>query len=270
MMVGRFVIARISAITISTLSVPIPVDTMDTRWPRYVPVTEANSRWRRSSSMSSSSRAIFSVRSGSPGRRRYSASSPGPRSMWYCRSPTGSATRWSAFGKSLVSSLLPRLRDSAKRTHGFERASSRFVLSGWPGRAHAGGLGAASGGRQAGEASDEGEPQTTLEEPPPEHRDEHREGCEGRQREQADRCGTADPGPGVRGGRLLDAVFGGARGQVADRQALAERADPQERALLVDDDRGSAVDEFHAPGRGDGLAGAEVGQERQHVAAKHD
>ena len=48
------------------------------------------------------------VRSGSPGRRMYSASSPGPRPMWYCRSPDGIAilrsdgfsTRWSAFGKT--------------------------------------------------------------------------------------------------------------------------------------------------------------------------
>ena len=32
--VGRSVIARISAITISTLSVPIPVETTETRWPR--------------------------------------------------------------------------------------------------------------------------------------------------------------------------------------------------------------------------------------------
>ena len=31
---GRSVIARISATTISTLSVPIPVDTTETRWPR--------------------------------------------------------------------------------------------------------------------------------------------------------------------------------------------------------------------------------------------
>ena len=44
MKVGRSVIARISATTISTLSVPIPVDTTDTRSPRYVPVTVANSR----------------------------------------------------------------------------------------------------------------------------------------------------------------------------------------------------------------------------------
>ena len=45
--------------------------------------------------------AMRAVRSGSPGRRMYSASSPGPRSMWYCRSPTGSATRLSAFGKPI-------------------------------------------------------------------------------------------------------------------------------------------------------------------------
>ena len=34
MKVGRSVIARISATTISTLSVPMPVETTDTRWPR--------------------------------------------------------------------------------------------------------------------------------------------------------------------------------------------------------------------------------------------
>ena len=56
MKVGRSVIARISATTISTLSVPIPVDTTDTRWPRYVPVAEANSRCRRSSSIESRAR----------------------------------------------------------------------------------------------------------------------------------------------------------------------------------------------------------------------
>ena len=33
MKVGRSVIARISATTISTLSVPMPVETTDTRWP---------------------------------------------------------------------------------------------------------------------------------------------------------------------------------------------------------------------------------------------
>ena len=33
--------------------------------------------------------AIRAVRSGSPGRRMYSASSPGPSPMWYCRSPIG-------------------------------------------------------------------------------------------------------------------------------------------------------------------------------------
>ena len=42
--VGRSVIARIYATVISTLSVPIPVETTETRVPRYVPVTDANSR----------------------------------------------------------------------------------------------------------------------------------------------------------------------------------------------------------------------------------
>ena len=108
MKVGRSVIARISATTISTLSVPMPVETTDTRRPRNRPVTEANSRWRRSSSMDSKREAIRAVRSGSPGRRMYSASSPGPSPMWYCRSPAGIAmrrservsTRGSAFGKT--------------------------------------------------------------------------------------------------------------------------------------------------------------------------
>ena len=50
MKVGRSVIARISATTISTLSVPIPVETTETRSPRYVPVIEANSRCCRNGS----------------------------------------------------------------------------------------------------------------------------------------------------------------------------------------------------------------------------
>ena len=83
-------IARISATAISTLSVPIPVETTETRWPRYVPVTEANSRCRCSSSIESKRAAIRVVRSWSPGRRMYSARSPGPSPMWYCRSPSGS------------------------------------------------------------------------------------------------------------------------------------------------------------------------------------
>ena len=58
MKVGRSVIARISATTISTLSVPMPVETTDTRWPRYRPVAEANSRCRCSSSMDSKREAI--------------------------------------------------------------------------------------------------------------------------------------------------------------------------------------------------------------------
>ena len=45
MKVGRSVIARISATTISTLSVPMPVETTDIRWPRKSPVAEANSRF---------------------------------------------------------------------------------------------------------------------------------------------------------------------------------------------------------------------------------
>ena len=45
MNVGCFVIARISATTISTLSVPMPVDTHDTRRPLYIPMV-ANSRLR--------------------------------------------------------------------------------------------------------------------------------------------------------------------------------------------------------------------------------
>ena len=53
MNVGCSVIARISASTISTLSVPMPVETAETRGPRYVPVRDANSRWRCSRSMES-------------------------------------------------------------------------------------------------------------------------------------------------------------------------------------------------------------------------
>ena len=108
MKVGRSVIARISATTISTLSVPIPVDTTDTRWPRYVPVAEANSRCRCSSSMESKREAIREVRSGSPGRRMYSASLPVrvrcgtavPLSGIAMRRSLGLSTRVSAFGKT--------------------------------------------------------------------------------------------------------------------------------------------------------------------------
>ena len=46
MNVGCSVIARISATTISTLSVPMPVDTQETRRSRYMPVATANSRCR--------------------------------------------------------------------------------------------------------------------------------------------------------------------------------------------------------------------------------
>ena len=67
--------------------------------------------------MESKREAIRAVRSGSPGRRMYSASSPGPSPMWYCRSPAGIAirrsdgvsTRLSAFGKT-SSSLMWLLR----------------------------------------------------------------------------------------------------------------------------------------------------------------
>ena len=135
MKVGRSVIARISATTISTLSVPMPVETTETRWPRYRPVTEANSRWRCSSSMESKREAIRAVRSGSPGRRMYSASSPGPSPMWYCRSPVGIAIRRSGgFSTrvirvrqdlSLAQVAASQARNSAEDSPAFSRASSR-------------------------------------------------------------------------------------------------------------------------------------------------
>ena len=105
-----------------------------------VPVTEANSRCRRSSSTESRRAAIRAVRSGSPGRRMYSASSPGPRPMWYCRSPDGIAilrssgvsTRLSAFGKS-HSSLRWLLRKRETRPRivppSHERQAEWSVLS---------------------------------------------------------------------------------------------------------------------------------------------
>ena len=93
MRVGRGASARISARAISTLSVPMPVDTAEMRSPSHVPVTDANSRCSRRTSTVSSMPAMRSMRAGSPGNRMRSASSPGARSMWYCRSPTGSAVR---------------------------------------------------------------------------------------------------------------------------------------------------------------------------------
>ncbi len=52
MKVGCVVMARISASTISTLSVPMPVETAEMRRPWKRPVIEANSRWRWRISMS--------------------------------------------------------------------------------------------------------------------------------------------------------------------------------------------------------------------------
>ena len=65
-----------SASTISTLSVPIPVDMQLTRMPRYVPVAVVISRLLRSSSTASQRDATFATRPGSPTSRTYSASSP--------------------------------------------------------------------------------------------------------------------------------------------------------------------------------------------------
>ena len=68
--------------------------------------------------------AIRDVRSGSPGRRMYSARSPRPSPMWYCRSPSGIAirrslglsTRVSAFGKTSPSlTWLLRWRETRPR-----------------------------------------------------------------------------------------------------------------------------------------------------------
>src|SRR5688500_16544322 len=98
MNVGRSVIARISAMTISTLSVPMPVDRHEMRLPLYVPVADANSRLRCCRSTVSKRSATLAVRSWSPGSRMYSASSPGPRPMWYWISVSGTATRRSATG----------------------------------------------------------------------------------------------------------------------------------------------------------------------------
>ena len=85
--------------------------------------------------MDSKREAIRDVRSGSPGRRMYSASSPGPSPMWYCRSPAGIAilrsdglfdavvrVRQDLFLARVAASLA---RNSAEDSPAFSRASSR-------------------------------------------------------------------------------------------------------------------------------------------------
>ena len=227
MKVGRSVIARISATTISTLSVPMPVETTDTRWPRNRPVTEANSRCRCSSSMDSKREAMRAVRSGSPGRRMYSASSPGPSPMWYCRSPAGIAirrsegfsTRGSAFGKT-ASSLrwLLRWRETRPRIvpRSHERQAEWIVLdprSADARRRRPSGR-VSGGGRERGQSTGDPGGQTPPAGGPSEERHGHRCGRDRGQRAQAG-------GPGVERQRAAQA--GEPTGRATERPGRAGR-----------------------------------------------
>ena len=134
MNVGRCVIARISATAISTLSVPMPVETTDTRWPRYVPVADANSRCSMLELDGIEAR-------GDPGGPRRVAGEEDVLGqlarrrdpMWYCRSPSGIAIRRSrGFRRGSPRSARPLLthvpaslaRNSAEDSHAFSHASS--------------------------------------------------------------------------------------------------------------------------------------------------
>ena len=106
MKVAASVISMTSASTISTLSVPMPVDMQLTRMPRYVPVAVVISRLLRSSSIESQRDATFATRPGSPTRRTYSASSPRSRPMWYWRAPVRGASAWVTDGQTEGASLV--------------------------------------------------------------------------------------------------------------------------------------------------------------------
>src|SRR5918999_2099685 len=100
--------ASTSASTISTLSVPMPVDMQLRRMQRYVPVAVVISRLLRSSSTSSQRDATLATRPGSPTSRMYSASSPASRAMWYWRLPVRGASAWVGWDKRSSSCVIAR------------------------------------------------------------------------------------------------------------------------------------------------------------------
>src|SRR5712671_4251735 len=272
MKVGRSVIASISATTISTLSVPMPVETTETRSPRYVPVAEANSRCRRSSSTESKRAAIRLVRSGSPGRRMYSASSPGPSPMWYCRSPEGSATRWSAFGKpsSLAQGGASQARNSGEDRPAFERASST-VATHDPRTSRVSSPLASSSSAKHGKTGRHSAGEDPTGSVPAEAR--NGDGNDGRQRQSqqsrgARQSAVEEPageltcaGRVLTGGRLAGGAGGGridphGPGCIA-AGAPVRVAGPHEAGGIVDDDDEPAALGRDLPGCVDGIAGLE-------------
>ena len=82
--VAKSILARASSsfITMSMLSVPIPVDRTVTLVPAYLPVTETNSLEACRNSLSCRYSATMSTRPGSPTRITLSASSSGLRCKW--------------------------------------------------------------------------------------------------------------------------------------------------------------------------------------------